>query len=194
MTRRRLLLAALVLLAFLAAAPLWLGALGRFLVRSDEPFRSEVAVVLAGDFYGRRVRAAGDLVRQGFAPKVLVSGNPFLYGHCECDLAIDFAVRNGYPSEYFERFESQALSTTEEVIAIGRELNRRGVRRALLVTSTFHTRRAGRNAERLISGIEFRVIPARDEFFTPEGWWKSRQARKSFAFEALKTVADYLGL
>ncbi len=195
MTRRRFFfLAALFVAALGSTATLWLAALGRFLVRSDEPFQAEFAVVLGGDYYGRRVRAAGDLVRQGYARKALVSGNPFHYDLCECDLAIDHAVRSGFPREYFERFESRALSTTEEVIAIGKELNRRSVKRALLVTSTFHTRRAGRNVDRLTSGIEFRVIPAKDEFFTPEGWWKSREGRKSFAFEAMKTVADYMGL
>ncbi len=196
MTRRGFLIivAALTLVAIAVTSTLWLAALGRFLVRSDEPFQADFAVVLAGDFYGRRVRAGGDLVRQGYARKALVSGQPFAYDLCECDLAIEYAVRKGYPREYFERFENRARSTTEEVIAFGRELNRRSAKRVLLVTSTFHTRRLGRNIARLTSGFEFRVIPAEDEFFTPDGWWKSREGRKTFAFEALKTVADYMGL
>ncbi len=54
-------------------------------------------VVLAGDFSGNRILAAGDLVRRGFASKALVSGTSGEYGMHESDLAIPFAVRHGYP-------------------------------------------------------------------------------------------------
>ena len=63
----------------------WMGA---WLVHSDEPFPADVVVVLAGDPYGNRILKGADLVKQGFAPKVLVSGPAGLYDLHECDLAI----------------------------------------------------------------------------------------------------------
>lgn len=192
---KRILLCVAGALALAAAThTFWLSAAGGFLVRAEPPGRAEIAVVLAGDFKGGRVGMAGDLVRQAYVPKVLVSGQPFQYGLCECDLAIEFAARRGYPRDAFERFENRAYSTAEEAGAIGAELNRRGVKDALIVTSLYHTRRAGRIMARRTSGFRFRMVASSEPFFTPERWWKTREGRKMFLLEAAKTLADYAGM
>ena len=61
-------------------------------------------MVLAGDFYGHRIVKAGELVRAGYVPAGLVSGPAGIYGMHECDLAIAFIVRQGYPADWFIRF------------------------------------------------------------------------------------------
>ena len=170
-----------------------LTALGSFLVKAGPPQRADIAVVLAGDVTGNRIIKSGELVRQGYAPKALVSGPVGMYDFAECDLEIPFAVRRGFPESYFLRFEHRARSTQEEAEAIIPELHRLGAKTVLLVTSDFHTRRAGKIFRRVGPDLTFYVVAAPDSYFTPNGWWHDREGRKTFVIEWMKTVAEWLG-
>jgi uncharacterized SAM-binding protein YcdF (DUF218 family) len=176
----------------------WLSALGYALVHDEGPAKADIAVVLAGDAYGHRIVKAGELVRAGYVPAVLVSGPAGAYGLHECDLAIPFAVRQGFPPEWFIAFPNNTLSTREEAAAILDELRRRKVNSFLLVTSTYHTARARRiflAAEHASGGgPQVRMVAAPDEFFQPNSWWRSRQGQKTAFMEWSKTVATTFGL
>jgi uncharacterized SAM-binding protein YcdF (DUF218 family) len=171
-----------------------LGAMGAFLVRAEAPRQAGIAVVLAGDATGGRILKAAELVRAGYVPRALVSGPPGFYGHYECDLAIPFAVQRGYPEAYFAHFENEALSTGEEARLVAAELRRLGVRDALIVTSDYHTRRAGRAFRQVAPDLNFTVVASADDHFTPDGWWRDREGRKTWLIETLKTAAYWLGL
>lgn len=171
-----------------------LSSMGHFLVLADAPVPADIVIVLAGDFSGNRILKGGDLVRQGLAGIALVSGPPGLYGHNEADLAVDFAVTQGYPPAYFRKAPHQGLSTQEEAEAVALELRRLHVRKALLVTSDYHTRRAGNIFRSTIPAVQFRVIAAPSPDFRAGSWWRFRQGRKTFFFEATKSVAGPLGL
>jgi uncharacterized SAM-binding protein YcdF (DUF218 family) len=173
--------------------PLWLAALGQYLVSTDSPVQADMVVVLAGDGYGHRILRASELVRQGLAPTVLVSGPEGLYGYYESELAIPFAVERGYPRSWFLPFRNKALSTREEARAIVPELRKLGVHRCLLVTSDYHTRRSGRIFRSAAPDIDFRLIAARDEFFRPGDWWRSRQGQKQCVLEWIKTITAWFG-
>jgi uncharacterized SAM-binding protein YcdF (DUF218 family) len=170
---------------------------GRSLVLDEGPVKADLALVLAGDQYGRRILAGGDLVRQGYVPKVLVSGPCCHYDIPESELAIAHAVRRGYPAGWFEPVVNQGLSTRDEARAFYPELARRNVRRFLLVTSDYHTRRAARIFRSELgarhSGIEVRMVAVPDEHFRPETWWRSRESRKIVLLEWSKTLATMLG-
>jgi uncharacterized SAM-binding protein YcdF (DUF218 family) len=170
-----------------------LGALGSYLVHSDPPRRSDVIFVLAGDGDGNRIRKAGDLVRQGYAPKAIVSG-PWIYGIHESELAIAFARRAGYPAESFVPFENDALSTNQEAQEAAAVLRGMGAKHVLLVTSDFHTRRAARIFRATMPDIDFDVVAALDSHFSPHGWWHSREGEKTFVMEWTKTLAGWLGI
>jgi uncharacterized SAM-binding protein YcdF (DUF218 family) len=191
---RKWIIAALLIAGIAAAGPLWLRVLGGYLVRSQEPARADLAVVLAGDFYGRRILKAAELVRQGFTGVVLVSSPDGMYGYGEADLAIPFAVRHGYPASWFVALPHNAHSTREEALAFVPELRKRAVHKCLLVTSNYHTRRAGGIFRSALPEVEFRVVAAEDEFFRPGDWWKTRQGQKQFVMEWMKTVAGWLGI
>ena len=155
-------------------------------------------MVLAGDAYGHRIVKAGELVRAGYVPAVLVSGPAGAYGLHESDLAIPFAVRQGFPAEWFIAFPHNGLSTREEAALMLEELRRRKVSSFLLVTSTYHTARARRiflAAERAMGyGPQVRTVAASDEFFQPNSWWRNRQGQKLAFMEWSKTVATVFGL
>lgn len=185
---------AIVLVLAVATHSWWLAALARMLVRDEGPARADIAVVLAGDFYGHRVVRAAELVKQGYVPKVLVSGPNMLYGFYECDLEIPFAVKRGYPEDWFIRAPNEARSTREEAAAILPDLRRRGVHRFILVTSDFHTARAARIYRAAAPDLDMRVVAAPDEYFRAGDWWRNREGRKVFVVEWLKTVANGLGM
>lgn len=194
-TRTFRLLAVAGVCAILAAThPVWLRALGNALVTDESPVKADVAVVLAGDNYGHRILKGAELVRQGYVPAALVSGPSGSYGLHECDLAIPFAVRKGYDAEMFVPVPHDALSTVEEADVLAKELRRRGVRRYLLVTSNFHTARAGRIFRGRIPDIDVHVVAARDEWFDPDRWWTHREGWKRFVIEWQKTIAGLLGM
>jgi uncharacterized SAM-binding protein YcdF (DUF218 family) len=169
-------------------------ALGSYLVKASAPEKADVALVLAGDFFGNRVLKAGELVRQGYAPRAMISGPSSMYGLHECELAIPFAVRAGYPVAYFEHVEHDGRSTAEEAAATVGAIRKAGFHRVLLVTSDYHTRRAGRVYRRVAPDLDFIVVAAPDAEFTTDGWWRSRQGRKVALYEWMKTVADWFGI
>jgi uncharacterized SAM-binding protein YcdF (DUF218 family) len=180
--------AIVLLIVFHSAA---LAALGNFLVKAGPPEKADVIVVLAGDGFGHRILTAADLIKQGYASKAMISGPDGNYGIYECDLAIPFAVRAGDPESYFTHLEHHARSTLDEAKVIVEKLREMGVKRVLLVTSNFHTRRSGKIFHRIAPDIDFIVVAAPDEFFKPDSWWHDREASKIFVYEWMKTVAEW---
>jgi len=172
----------------------WLAALGGYLVHAEPPVKADMIVVLAGDFTGNRILAAGDLVRRGFAPHALVSGTSGEYGLHETDLAIPFAVRHGYPESYFIALPNDARSTKTEADDVLAALNRLHARSIDIVTSNFHTRRAGSIYRAKAPGLEIHMVAAPDLNFSPDGWWKNREGRKTFLLEWMKTVSSWFGM
>jgi uncharacterized SAM-binding protein YcdF (DUF218 family) len=190
---RFLVLPALLLLAIPLTSDYWLRGAGSFLVRADEPAQAEYAVVLAGGGDGNRILTASELARRGLVRKVIVDGPKSGYGLRECDMAVDFAVKHGYPAEYFLKLPMDATSTQAEARYVMAELRRLGARSFLLVTSNYHTRRA-RTYFRELKNVDMRVIASPDEYFQPDSWWKTREGQKIVYMEWSKTVAAWLGM
>ena len=190
-----LLLAAVVYLA----RDLWLTALGTALVHDDGAAKAEIAVVLAGDYFGYRTIKGAALARQGYVPLVLVSGPPGgFYGLNEADAAIRFAIGKGYPAESFIPLYHTGLSTSDEAVAVLDALKQRHIHSFLLVTSDYHTARARRiflAAERQRGGGPvLRMVAAPDRNFSAAGWWRNREGRKVAFTEWTKTFASAFGI
>ncbi|HKW96942.1 MAG TPA: YdcF family protein [Bryobacteraceae bacterium] len=192
--KHKLLFTALFLVVLFFTHSIWFGWMAEALVHSDQPFHAGLIVAIAGDPYGHRILKAAELVKQGYAPQILVSGAPGFYDLHENDLAIPFAVRRGYPAQWFIPFPHEAHSTDEEAQAIIPELRRRGVRRVILVTSDYHSRRALRTFRKYGPDIDMRMVAVPDPHFNPHGWWRSREGRKIFFLEWSKTLASLAGL
>ena len=197
--RLKLLAACLVLAAAaILSRSLWLPVLGYALVHDDGPAKADIAVVLAGDQVGHRIEKAAELIREGYVPAALISGSPGFYGLHECDFEIAYAIRQGFPAQWFIALPHSALSTRDEAPVVLAELRRRNVRSFLLVTSDFHTARARRTflaAERAMGGgPAMRTVAVSGEFFRPDSWWRNREGRKTAFFEWSKTVASALGI
>ena len=171
---------------------IWFAWLGRFLVKTDSPEAVGVAVVLSGDGNGHRLLRAVEVVEQGFAPKVLITGPEGSYGARESDLAMAFARRRGLNTEILDPFVADITSTLEEAHAVDAELIRRGIDKAIIVTSEFHTRRSRYIYHNRTSGkVEYLVVASDDPRFDPDTWWKTRDGREIFVIEYAKTLNSW---
>jgi len=167
--------------------------IGYTLICSEVPEPADLILVLGGEFYGPRVFKAGDLALAGYAPLVLISGPPYQNGRPEGEFAIEYLAQHGYPRRLFAVFGHHAGSTIEEAIALRPELHRRGVKRVILVTSAYHSRRADIVAKLFCGGgIRFISVPAPDQFYTPERWWDDPGSRKMFVSEWRKILGSVL--
>ncbi len=188
----------LVLTATVLARGIWLPWIGEALVRNDGPGKADIAVVLAGDTSGGRIERAARMIQAGDVPAAIVDGPMAAFGNRECDLAIAFIVREGYPKDWFIPLPMAAHSTAEEAVHVAAELERRHVASFALITSEFHTARAGRTFRSVLrrrgDRLAMRVIGTPDDFFQPAEWWRDREGRKATLLEWTKTVAAVFGM
>lgn len=186
------LLLILVTVAWFLRTYFWT-ALGSALVENDGAQKAPVIVVLGGDDNGTRILKAAELAQAGYAPFVLVSGPVSLLGH-ESDTTIEYARRAGFPDSLFQPLPNSTDSTRSEAKFLGNYLRAHGIHKILLVTSNFHTRRAAHLMRHENPGLQVAVVPAPDPNFTSNGWWKSRNGKKIFLIEWIKTVATWVGM
>lgn len=190
-----------VLLVAAVLAILWwqryrlLSPIGTFLDNSEAPQKADAALVLAGGWKGERVLKAGELVQQGYVPYILLSGPASYYDQPECNYAIPFAVQHGLKAEWFQCAPNHAKSTEEEARVMVGELERRGVRKCLVVSVRTHMRRA-----RILfnevkpAGMELHFVAAEDRSYRLEEWYRTREGKKNVLLEWLKLVTTPLGL
>lgn len=120
------------------------------LVRSHlEP--ADVIVVLGGSGPSRAWRAAA-LYRQGLAPRVLVTGIG------DCASIRSHMVEEGVPREVIQ-IECAAQNTWENAEFSAPILTAMGARRAILVTSWFHSRRALACFRQVLPQLEWMSAP-----------------------------------
>jgi uncharacterized SAM-binding protein YcdF (DUF218 family) len=168
-----------------------LTSLGSFLVDSQPPQKADLIVVLGGDFWGPRVLTGAELARLGYAPIALISGPPY-HERPQGELAIEFLVKKGYPKELFQVFAHHANSTIAEANALRGELARRHVKRVLLVTASYHSRRATIVLTLFCPGVQFISVPAPDPNYHIVNWWNDDSSRQLFFSEWTKILGSLL--
>ncbi len=85
------------------------------------------------------------------------------------------------PQSYFVALPNDSRSTKSEADDVLAALGQRHAHSVDIVTSNYHTRRAGNIYRAKAPGLEIHMIAAPDVYFTPDGWWKNRDARKDFS-------------
>lgn len=168
---------------------------GDYLVEDDGVQKAPVILVLGGDASGMRITKAAQLAQAGYAPRIIVDGPKTLIGH-ESDETIAYAIQRGYPASLFHPLPLPAGmdSTRAEAAYVGKYFKQHGIHKILLVTSNYHTHRAAYLMRKENPKLQVFVVPAPDPYFTPDGWWKSREGQKTFALEWMKTFAAWLGI
>ena len=168
------------------------------LVYEDPLVKAEAIVVLAGG-NGNRIETAARLYHEGFGQKLLFSGFRVYPGTYTSSLMKKYALKLGVPADKIITWIPDVeVSTRGESIANLELLNKNRIKKIILVTSAYHTRRAKlmyKNAVSLLGyDIEFLVHPAPDPFVPIEGWWKLRTGQKGMFLEYVKSIAYYFNL
>jgi uncharacterized SAM-binding protein YcdF (DUF218 family) len=144
--------------------PLWFPKIWRPLLVVDSPrSKADAIVVLGGESQGRPVVAAR-LFREGVAPLVVITGR----GDVPTNRKV--LLEAGVPEDRI-LLETASKTTLENAELSRPVLRDAGIRRAVLVTSSFHARRALATFQQRIPGIEFSVATSRI------GWWDTPRGR-----------------
>lgn len=199
---RNLLRYGLVIFFLLAVSVLCLLRWGdRLLISSDSmPPHADALVVLQGSILGERARLAGAerLLQSGAADWVMVSIPKETYwGQAVKPIARHYIESTYGPasanrSDYCET-GPEVNSTEQEAQVLLHCIQERGWHSIVVVTSDYHTRRAGiiwRNtAQRANSSIELKVYGvASDPDFHASRWWRERLSAKTWFYECMKLL------
>ena len=172
----------------LAAVTLFAVEAGRILV-VNAPQKSDLIVVLAGET-DRRPALALDLLRQGYAPRILldVPASAKIYDSTLTQIAADY-VRKLPVASQIALCPIAGLSTRDESHDVATCLTaEHGATRILLVTSDYHTRRALSILRHEIRGRYFSVAAAHDDSQFGIRWWTHRQWAKICLDEWLRLI------
>jgi uncharacterized SAM-binding protein YcdF (DUF218 family) len=166
-------------------------AVAEWWVVNEKLEKAQAIVVLGGDdLNGSRVHRAAELYRAGWAPRLILSGGPLRSYFSEVDLMERDALNWGVPKDRLILFRHHATSTLEEARALESVLAQHNFRKVILVTSSFHTRRARRIFLSVYQaqGTQVLVSAAPDVNFDPAHWWQEREARAAFFLELVKSL------
>jgi uncharacterized SAM-binding protein YcdF (DUF218 family) len=177
-----------------------------YVLVSDNPLPVHVdgAVVLQGSVQDERARIAGAvaILRQGNTDRILLSVPRETYwGQAVAPIAnADIEKTYGQDTaSHIEFCETDDVdSTEEEAEALYKCINRQQWRSVAVVTSDYHTRRAGiiwrRMLRRQNSSLLLWIHSVRDPEFHASGWWRERRSAKTLVYESMKLVSTLVGI
>ncbi|MGH9327854.1 MAG: YdcF family protein [Terriglobia bacterium] len=187
-----------IIAAVIVAVVLFLRYGGDLLVANDRlPSHAQVAVVLNGSAAGMRARTAGalQLSRRGVVDHVIISVPPTTYwGESVPEVAHRYFENELGPQQADQILfcVSKANSTIQEAGAIMECLRSRGWTEVIIVTSNFHTRRAGRIWRAAVRSarppVHIWMHGVADGSFQPRGWWRKRIYAKTWLLETSKLL------
>jgi uncharacterized SAM-binding protein YcdF (DUF218 family) len=173
--------------------------LGHRLIRSDRVAPSDLIVVL-GSFQLDRTVEAGMLYREQLAPRIMLLRVPDMVRDTVqeqlaihvpgfVDIQRDTLRQMGVPAKAILESAHAQDSTGTEAEAIARYAREHGFRRVIVVTSAYHTGRAGALFDRAAAhGFEVVVRPTRFEHPDPDHWWTRFPDRTDVVLEYMKTA------
>ncbi len=171
---------------------------GYLLIRRDAlPDHADSAVVLQGSITGEKARIAGavSLLQQGKVNRVLLSiPKESYWGQTLSPVARAYLQKN-YGEPVSDRFDFCELgpgvnSTAQEAQLLDSCIQQHGWRSVIVVTSSYHTRRANIIWKKILStrdpGLRLSIYGVADPEFEPRLWWRNRLYAKTWFFEFTK--------
>jgi uncharacterized SAM-binding protein YcdF (DUF218 family) len=199
----RRLITAFILLTLFAGGVLAFRQTGRWLIREEPLSSADVIVVLSGGM-PYRAEEAGKIFRMGYAREVWVSRpeNPTdelarlgirFVGEEEYNRRI--LIREGVPEAAVRILPEIIINTEQEMQEVGREMQRTGKCRLIIVTSPEHTRRVGTLWKKLM-GQHFTLIvhAAQQDPVDPDHWWRNTRDALTVFREMLGLINAWAGL
>ena len=189
---------------------LWLSLPGKFLTVKDNIQNADCILPLGGDYYFRFKKAV-QLYNNGYAKNIVFSVLPQrkegppefenfvlnIFGKDEItqrDFALMVFKYFGKDSNniYFTDFE--VTSTYEEALATRDFMLEKGFGSLILVTSTYHMRRAMMIFKSIFKGTNIKIYncTADNEIYSPSQWWLKERDIKAIVNEYLSIMQNFI--
>ncbi|HKB81184.1 MAG TPA: YdcF family protein [Thermoanaerobaculia bacterium] len=190
---------AVLLVVAAVAVRLAMPAMARCLIRTDPLARSDAIIVL-GSLRLERTLEAGSLYREGWSRKIILLRAPDVGNNGTLrrlnirvplwlDVQKSALAQMSVPPDAIIPAPEVEDTTKHEADLIGDFIRRAGFKRIIIVTSPYHTGRAGR-LFRKAAGNSFAVIMRADRYerVDPDHWWRHALDRNDVVFEWLKNI------
>ena len=198
--------AAVLALAAAIAFAIFLPFAGRALAQEDTLADADAIVVLAGARVERWLEAV-DLYRERRAPVIVLSPGRVDEAEArlaamgirfprEVELAREAMRQMGIPGEAIAILPGSVDNTAAEAAAVRATFHDAGWHRMIVVTSKYHSRRAGFAFRREFAGTPVQVLvrASRHDPSEPAHWWRRRADVRYVSSELQKLAAYMLGL
>ena len=208
MKHRIRIIVVLILLALLAVGwVLFAPTLAGYLIVAKPLENPDAILVLSGSsVYSERTMHAAGLFAAGIAPRIVLTDDGLRgpWSRREqtnpkfVEMARSSLVAQGVPDDRITVLEPTVDGTIEEAWLVVKNARELGLKRIVIVTSAYHSRRALRTFERVASlenaGIEFGIDPVPTGIQTPEPeiWWHKGRGWQMVGGEFLKSLYYWL--
>jgi uncharacterized SAM-binding protein YcdF (DUF218 family) len=197
----------LVLFALALLGTAWFLYYGGRYLQHEEPLQKSDAIFVLAGARAERLLEAIDLYKEGYAPFVIIS--PGSVENAEVvlrqrgvrfprqdELQRDALVQSGLPTAAVLATGGDVDNTAQEAKLLRAIVEARGWRRVIVVTSKYHTRRAGFAFRRGLDGTGAQVVmrASRYDASDPARWWRHRGDVRFALSEWEKLFAYRLGL
>lgn len=204
--RRRLRIVLAVAVLLIAAGASGFAGIGRFLAREQPLEKADAIFVFAGTLAERPLEA-GDLFREGYAPRIVVTRatrdqatfqleKRGVRIPTEDDLSREVLLQLGVPAAALIMPSFVHDNTGEEARTLRELALKYKWRRVILVSSKYHLRRVRLATRRALRGTDVEIVVrgSRYDMSLPDRWWTRRRDIRWVAAEVPKLVAYALGL
>ncbi len=184
-----------LLLLAIAAVMRW----GAALLISNDPLPAHVdaAIVLQGSVAGERVRVHGamNLLKQGHAERIVLSLPHESYWGEEIAPSARLYLEKNYGAAFANQVDfcetgPGVNSTEQEAVALAPCIQEHEWKTVAIVTSNYHTRRAGIIWRKIIGrqepSVRLWIEGVADPEFRTDGWWRERLSAKTWYLESTK--------
>jgi uncharacterized SAM-binding protein YcdF (DUF218 family) len=174
---------------------------GGYLLESKEtlPQHADVAVILEGSMQSENVRLSGamQLLQEGVSDRVLLAIPPASYWGVPVPPMARHFLETNYGASLAGRVDFCEItgdvdSTQDEAYAIGKCIRSHSWTSVLVVTSNYHTRRAGIIWRKVMKSedptLQIWVHGVDDPNFQAQGWWRKRAWAKTWLMEFSKLI------
>ena len=185
----------------LAAIAAWLVVAGlapRLLVGSAPLASADAIVVMSGSSaYRERTKKAAELYHEGRAPLVVLTDDHTQGGWSSAqqrnpyfvERARDELINLGVPEDRIRIAPGDPTGTWEEAIVIKNYAASQGFRSVLIVTSSYHSRRALRTIRRVFAGTETTVgLEPAPASSVSAFWWLRQDGWRTIGGEYVKLI------